>query len=199
MVRAGAAPAPSPSFEVLREVTSRAFHASMGQTLAGAVFATTFDDAVAAMARPGVWRLKRAFGMAGREHRIVPRGAASEADLGFVRASIAEGGVQIEPQLEIVRELAMHGMIEGAAVTYGPLFEQRCDSRGAWLASIPISDPSMERAMGVEAARAAEALRGAGYFGPFGIDGFVHREGLQARSEVNARYSMGYPRALVPR
>lgn len=36
----------------------------------------------------------------------------------------------------------------------------------------------------------------AGYFGPFNVDAFVWRDGggahLQPRSEVNARYSMGW-------
>ena len=198
--RAGAVPAAHPSVDVLRRVTSRAFAAGLGQTLEGAVFAITFDEAVAAIARPGTWRLKRAFGMAGLEHRIVRSGAASEADLGFVRASVAEGGVQIEPQLEVVRELAVHGRIDrGGDVTLGPLFEQRCDSRGAWMESTEIHEPTLDAPIRAEASRIAAALFEAGYFGPFGQDAFVHRGGVQRRSEVNARFTMGYPRSLLPR
>ena len=42
-----------------------------------------------------------------------------------------------------------------------------------------------------------EALAGAGYFGPFGIDAYRYRDRagalrLQPRSEINARYSMGF-------
>ena len=55
----------------------------------------------------------------------------------------------------------------------------------------------MEASLREELDRAAEALRAAGYFGPFGIDAFtwegddgtVH---LHRRSEINARYSMGW-------
>jgi hypothetical protein len=41
------------------------------------------------------------------------------------------------------------------------------------------------------------ALFAAAYFGPFGVDGFVYRDHdgglrLQPRSEINARYSMGF-------
>ncbi len=198
--RAGAIPAPHPTIEVLRRVTSRAFAARMGQTLEGAVFATSFEEASSAIARPGTWRLKRAFGMAGREHRIVKSGAASEADLGFVRASIAEGGVQVEPQLEVLRELSIHGRIaENGEVTLGPLFEQRCDSRGAWIESTEIDEAALDAPIRAEASRAAAALFAAGYFGPFGQDAFVHAGGLQPRSEVNARFTMGYPRSLLPR
>lgn len=210
--RAGAVPARRPSVEVLRRVTSRAFAASLGQTLEGALFATTLDEALAALARPGTWRLKRAFGMAGREHRIVKGGAApfgpsasfagsrSDPVLGFVRASIAEGGVQIEPQLEVRRELAVHGRIDlEGVVTLGPLFEQRCDTRGAWLGSTEIDEPAIETRIRAEAERVGAALFAAGYFGPFGQDALVHRDGLQPRSEVNARFTMGYPRSLLPR
>ena len=46
------------------------------------------------------------------------------------------------------------------------------------------------------------AFAGAGYFGPFGIDGFRYRhedgsERFNARCEINARLTMGYPRALL--
>ena len=46
-------------------------------------------------------------------------------------------------------------------------------------------------------ARVAVALAGSGYFGPFGIDAFTYRNAdgtvaLQPRSEINARYSMGF-------
>jgi hypothetical protein len=48
-----------------------------------------------------------------------------------------------------------------------------------------------------EAARVAAALASAGYFGPFGIDAYTYRAHggaleLQVRSEINARYSMGF-------
>ena len=49
----------------------------------------------------------------------------------------------------------------------------------------------------------ASALRGEGYFGPFGVDAYSYRDAagalrLQSRSEINARYTMGFPRSLVP-
>ena len=48
------------------------------------------------------------------------------------------------------------------------------------------------------AAAAGYALARAGYFGPFGIDAFRHRtdrgEVLNALSEINARFTMDWPR-----
>jgi hypothetical protein len=57
--------------------------------------------------------------------------------------------------------------------------------------------PPLARALTSERASVATALTLAGYFGPFGVDAFVYRdrlgtERLQPRSEVNARYSMGF-------
>jgi hypothetical protein len=52
----------------------------------------------------------------------------------------------------------------------------------------------------------AAALNAARYFGPFGVDAYTYRErpdgaiALQPRSEINARYTMGFavPRGSEP-
>jgi hypothetical protein len=127
-------------------------------------------------------------------------GPLSEADLSFLRAAISEGGVELEPNVAIVRELGLHGWIarEGP-VRFGRIVQQTCDARGQWLDTSVASDvdADVERALGHEGDRVAEALRGKGYFGPFGIDAFLYRgpdsaAHLQPRSEINARYSMGF-------
>ena len=60
--------------------------------------------------------------------------------------------------------------------------------RGDDLAQVP--------ALLAEAHRVAEALFAADYFGPFGVDAYFYRDRgdirLQPRSEINARYSMGF-------
>jgi hypothetical protein len=48
-----------------------------------------------------------------------------------------------------------------------------------------------------EARRVGLALAQAAYFGPFGVDAFTYRDRagalqLQPRSEINARYTMGF-------
>lgn len=200
---AGAVPAPHPSVEVLRRVTSRAFAAALGATMPGAQFVTRVEDALATLGSgEQPWRLKRAYGMAGRDHRIVSPGRVTDADLGFVRASIAEGGIQIEPNVAIETEYSLHAYIEEDGSTrFGALFQQRCTQQGSWLASVEIDEPERERAMNTEARRAGSWLFENGYFGAFGIDAFTYRvDGrlqFQPRSEVNARFTMGYPRALI--
>jgi hypothetical protein len=204
LVSAGAEPERHPPQEVLREVNGRAFCASLGPTLPDAAFVRALDAALAVLGRtPEVaneWRVKRAFGMSGRGQRTILPSAIGDPDRAFLRAGIAEGGVMIEPNVTIVRELAVHGILdEDGAFSLGCLVTQHCDARGQWLASAPAQDvdPATADALFAEAHRVAAALHGARYFGPFGLDAFVYRDKsgtnrLQPRSEINARYSMGF-------
>lgn len=210
--RAGAEPEPCPAVDVLRRVNSRAFCAGLGVSLPGSLFARELDVALAKLAEPapafargGAWRIKRAFGMTGRGQKVLERAASlSDADLAFLRAGIDEGGVQIEPNVLIAREYALHGMIDAAgALALGALVEQHCDARGAWLSTtrLPSGDVSVAPALALrlhaQALRVGAALSREGYFGPFGIDAYTYVDEvgqlqLQPTSEVNARYSMGF-------
>ena len=205
LVRAGAEPEPHPTLEVLRRVNSRAFAASLGATLPGAAFVTDRDEAGAMLAdSPPVgqgWRVKRNFGMTGRGQRIVE--TPTDADLAFVNAGLEEGGVQVEPNVTIDTEYAIHGLLaDGGAFDLGDPVRQRCDARGAWVATEPLVAPSgsdleVLAPLVAQASLVAAALARSGYFGPFGVDAYTYRgsEGareLQPRSEINARYSMGF-------
>jgi hypothetical protein len=78
---------------------------------------------------------------------------------------------------------------------------QTVDDAGAWiettfLARGVLTTPE-ESLLRDEGRRVARALFEAGYFGPFGIDGFRWEDRAGAarfnpRSEINARYSMGW-------
>jgi hypothetical protein len=221
--RAGAEPEPHPPLDVLRRVNSRAFASALGATLPGAAFVTTLEVARAMLrAVPVVgsgWRVKHAFGMAGRNQRIVAPSAIDERDerkgegaIAFLRVGLARGGVQIEPNVAIDAEYAVHGMLDrDGSVVLGAVMRQRCDAHGAWVATEPIArhredreglDAIVER-MTEEARSVARALGEAGYFGPFGVDGYTYRNQanvlcLQPRSEINARYSMGFATGWGP-
>jgi hypothetical protein len=197
LIAGGAVPEPHPSHEILRRVNDRGFCASLGQTLGG-VFVRSLDDALRVLeCTPPFgdgWRVKRAFGMAGRGQWKIPAGGPrTAADHAFLRA--AAEGLQIEPNVPIDRELALHGIVsERGDLRLGRLVEQVCDARGRWQSSHLARDEVPE--IGAEAIRVAEALHRAGYFGPFGIDAFLYRTAtglqLQPRSEINARYAMGF-------
>lgn len=195
----------APSFDVLRRVNDRAFCASLGQTLDSAKWVASADEAFAHLATTPIasarWRIKRAFGMAGRGQRVVTPGALTPADEAFVRASFATGGAQIEPDLPIESELTIHGVVTRAGDLHvaEPRL-QRCDARGAWLSSEAF-DPRLHvperQALLSESSSVGRALHRAGYFGPFGIDAFTFllpdgSRDFQRRSEINARLSMGF-------
>lgn len=211
--RAGAEPEPHPPVEVLRRVNSRAFCSALGPMLPGALFTTEPEvaraklrEAAPAFALGGAWRVKRAFGMTGRGQRVVAPSALGDADLAFVRGGLEEGGVQIEPNVAIAKEYALHAMLAAdGALEVGSLVEQRCDARGAWLSTQPVArgdsrteaEQEIDDRLREQAARAGEALSREGYFGPFGIDAYTFRDELgdvhlHPASEINARYSMGF-------
>jgi hypothetical protein len=203
--RAGAQPEPHPSVDVLRRVNSRAFATSLGTTLAGAAFVTEMEVARAMLGTEppegDAWRVKHAFGMAGRNQRLVTPRRVDGRALGFVQAGLALGGVQIEPNVRIAAEYAQHGVLAGdGSIDLGAPVRQRCDAHGAWLASepVPVADlGDLTDRLDEECRRVAHALLTAGYFGPFGVDAFTYRGRagallFQPRSEINARYSMGF-------
>ncbi len=211
--RAGATPQVHPAFDVLQRVNGRAFAASLGPTLPDAAFVTDTPGVLAHLKKPSAlapaWRVKRAYGMAGRGQRVIACGTLDAADLAFVEASMTrDGGVQIEPNVRLVAELGLHGSLspEGTLST-GKLVRQRCDARGTWLSTEPLreDDPARvyETGLHEELARVSAALHAASYFGPFGIDAFIYlgradKPLLQPRSEINARYSMGWPIGMGP-
>lgn len=129
--------------------------------------------------------------------------SVARATRAWVMASLASGGgLQVEPWVERRGDLCMHGFIaQRGTIALGEACAQSCDEHGAWLetrrAAAGELDP-VERQALLEAAReAGEALAEAGYFGPFGVDAFrwVDEAGgvrLNARCEINARYTMGW-------
>lgn len=200
---AGATPEEAPSFEVLRAVNDRAFSASMGQTLGGAGFVVDLQAVRKIMRRRQVpWLLKRAFGAAGRGQRRVGPGALSDADVAWVEASLREGGLQVEPYVELELELVVHGLLhpDGAVEIHEPMV-QECDEWGAWLKTRPAREGELAPSEGAQLDQSAFLVAGslakAGYFGPFGVDAYrwVKTSGerqLNPRGEINARYTMGW-------
>jgi hypothetical protein len=203
LTKAGAAPVRAPALEVLRRVNHRRFCAELGQPLPGARYVTTFaelTDVVRGDSPSGHWLVKRAFGFAGRGRRRVAAGALDLGAKTWLEASLRGGeGMQVEPWVERVGDYALHGFIaESGTVTLGEPTRQICDDAGAWKSTAVATDLTAgeARALHTSGSEVAEALGGAGYFGPFGIDAYrwQHAGALHfhARSEINARYSMGW-------
>jgi hypothetical protein len=201
LTAAGAQPCDAPPIDVLARVNHRAFCAALGPTLPAASYVTSLSALEAAWASAdwqGPWVVKHPHGYVGRLRHMTQALDAGTRD--FARRCLDEaGGVAIEPWVERTADYALHGYIARAgAVFVGEPTAQRCDARGAWRGSSRAHDlePHEETALRGELERVADALRAAGYFGPFGVDAFRYlRDGRPAfhpRVEINARYTMGW-------
>lgn len=202
--REGATPVRAPSLDVLRRVNHRAFCANLGQTLPDAQFVRTAGELEAALSRRrGPWILKRAFGYAGKGRALLRGGALEDWAVAFARASLESGeGLQVEPWVDRRLDVGLHGFLsQGGELTLGDPTRVTVDARGTWQKSeILRSDhlsPSDRAALLREAQTVAAALMEAGYFGPFGIDAYTYADEhgvmhFNPRSEINARYSMGW-------
>lgn len=201
LARLGASVAAAPSHEVLREVARREFGylPELPDALVSSDADAVLEHLHTHAERHDAVRLKRSFGMSGRGHRVV-RGRPTAADEAFVRAS-APDSLIVEPELRIRRELALHGhlSVDGSFVT-GEVCVQTCDQRGAFVGIRRLASDEapheLREALSASLAEAAAKLAEAGYFGPFGIDAFEyeteHGMRLRTRSEIHARYSMGW-------
>jgi hypothetical protein len=205
IARAGALVPRAPALEVLRRVNDRAFNAALGQTLPEALHARELEALRAQLeSRPRSerWLFKRAFSLAGRGQLRVDGGTLDGAALAWLRAGLRSGGLQLEPWVRIEREFSLHGLLdEAGGCEFGRLCVQECDAHGTWIdtraASAGEASLAEREALERAAAEVAEALAAAGYFGPFGVDAFrwIDAAGLrqlQPRSEINARYTLGW-------
>jgi hypothetical protein len=200
---AGATPEKAPSVDILKSVNDRSFNASLGQTLPGAAYVVDLASARRVVGSRRVsWLLKRAFGAAGKGQRRVGEDGFTDADIAWVEASLRQGGIQIEPRVEIELEFVVHGFIHesGAAEIHEPLV-QECDDKGTWLSArqaLPSELSAQESAqLDQQAFLVAGDLAQAGYFGPFGVDAYRWLKSpgervLNSRGEINARFTMGW-------
>jgi hypothetical protein len=218
LTRAGANVPASPSLEVLRRVNHRAFCAELGQTLPLARFVRSPSELETTLAAyQGPWLLKRAFGYAGKGQLRLPTNRLDARASAFVRASLTEeqppcaegvrpSGLQLEPWVVRRLDVALHGWVspEGE-LTVGEPTRAVVDPHGVWQRTERLSEGELtvedRAALAYEAERVANALRAAGYFGPFGIDAFryVDLDGtirFNPRCEINARYSMGWAEGM---
>jgi len=208
----GLRPPPAPPLDVLRRVNDRRFCAELGHGLANACFAldmAALDQHLARFATT-TFVIKRAFSFAGREQRRVYGGVLDSSTRGFCMRSFEHGeGVQVEPWVDRLADFSRHGYLTRAGeVLIGETREQHCDAMGRFvrMSTEPACATDDEAASLASTLTATgEALATAGYFGPFGIDGFRYRAAgspdgqtsFNPRCEINARFTMGYPRALL--
>lgn len=155
---------------------------------------------------PASWVAKAVWSAAGRD-RCRGNGAPNtEQTTRLSRLLAACGALVVEPWCERILDVGVCATIGPEGVTAEAPHGVIVDSRGGFL-GIDLAAPALEPAERVQLSalvtRAGEALHGAGYAGPFGVDAFVHAtpEGRALHvCEVNARYTFGWiARALSRR
>ena len=201
MAAAGAVPEPHPPLEVLRAVNHRKFAADLCLGLPGQRYVRdrrNLDELLRGNAR--AWLLKRPLSFAGRgQQRIFGHVDAKQS--AWIDASLRRSGLVIEPFVTPTLEVSLHGFIwcDGHK-EFGRTCVQEVSERGVFRSIRLARDGELSLDEGQHFIGAAEqtaaALGAAGYFGPFGIDGYRYSVGSTvafcALSEINARYSMGF-------
>ncbi len=202
LAEAGLKPSgPAPALEILRHTNDRRFVLTLGggAALPGRKWVAPQASLAFLDELPPVgdrWRLKRAFGFAGKGQRTVGR-ALSREDRKWLDASLRGGGFLREPNVQLVEEFALHGWVDADALLFGNVCHQEATPSGAIRRIEPHDPPlSVKARLFAAAEEVAARLRALGYSGPFGVDAFTYRNGsaveLAPVSDVNARFTIGW-------
>jgi hypothetical protein len=199
--RHGIEPEPHPDAAVLRRVNHRLFGHELGGGLPQQAYVRSEQELLTLVgdyARH--WLLKRPLGFAGRgQLRII--GPLTEKQGTWVKASLKRDGLLLEPLVKPTFEVSLHGFVgRGGRHELGRVCAQDISERGAFrgvrLAEPGELSPSEHSAFHERAETVAHALTHAGYFGPFGIDGYRYTldgaSAFCALGEINARYTLGF-------
>lgn len=199
--RLGVEPEPHPDAKVLRRVNHRLFAHELGGGLPEQLYVQTHEQ-LAARLGDGArrWLLKRPLGFAGRG-QLRAIGPLSEKQGTWVDASLKRDGLIVEPLVTPTFEVSLHGFVwPSGRYEIGAICAQMVSERGVFR-GVRRAEPgelsTSEQTAFEERGRAvAAALFTAGYFGPFGIDGYRYSwddaSGFCALSEINARYTLGF-------
>lgn len=198
---AGIEPEPHPSAPVLRRVNHRLFAHELGGGLPEQAYIESREQLLAKVGDFGRrWLMKRPLAFAGRgQMRVI--GPLTEKQWTWVDLSLKREGLIVEPLVTPSFEVSLHGFVwQDGRSELGRVCRQAVSERGTFQAvqlAAPNELSEAESSVFFErAAAVAQALHRAGYFGPFGIDGYRYTleggERFCALSEINARYTLGF-------
>jgi hypothetical protein len=201
LAAAGIVPEPHPDAAVLRRVNHRLFAHELGGGLAQQRYFSERAPIEALLRRAErPWLLKRPLAFAGRgQMRFY--GPITDKQWSWLAVSLEQDGVIVEPLVSPQLELSLHGFVwQGGRFELGRICVQRVTERGVFrgvrLAEAGELAQAESEALLAQGERVAQALHGAGYFGPFGLDAYRYAAdgqlGFCALSEINARYTMGF-------
>lgn len=206
--RSGLSLLPAPSSDVLRRVHRKDF-LGLGQAplLAGRQVVREWSDFETVRRQiPGPARLKRLYGYAGKGQRTLPRRMSAD-DERWVRDGLKQGGVVVEPEVEVRGEVSVHGVVQHGKQIVGEPCRLEVDEFGAPRAitrldeatALAVSSRSytqlLRECRGVAESVAAH-LEAAAYFGPFALDFLVAPDGRLSLCDWNPRFSLGWSTGL---
>lgn len=200
--------------EVAARVNDRAFSSklatSLGVGLPGArrvVRAEDLDEG-SLVTRP--WALKAAHAAAGR-WRVIHRPPAAWPTDRIARLLARHGPSYFEPWLERTLDVGALGLVDDRGWRDVGVHRLRVDQDGHFTGIDIVADGASilghrdHRALGKTMGAVADALRSAGYSGPFGVDAWAFRRadgraGFHPLGEINARLTFGFvARSLAER
>ena len=184
---------------IARQCNDRRFAFSLaereGWTLPGARLLSSLDD----LPTSGTWLAKAPFSAAGRER--VRFSSAEPQQRRLERLLSRFAALLVEPWVDRAADLGCAGLVSETVDTFPP-HRLEVDASGVFRAAIiddsgeSIAEPAILRQIRDTAVAAGDALRTAGYRGPFSIDTYLWRDEsgtqrLQRMSEINARLTFG--------
>jgi hypothetical protein len=197
----GVEPEPHPDATILRRVNHRLFAHELGGGLPDQAYVRDRSELALVLGRSERrWLLKRPLTFAGRG-QLRALGPLTQKQEDWIAASFSHDGLLLEPQVLPLLELSLHGFVwPDGRHELGRICVQQLSARGHFqairLAQAEELLAGEADAFAERAEAAARALHVAGYFGPFGIDGYRYdlegRVGFCALSELNARYTLGF-------
>lgn len=201
LARAGIPAEPHPDALTLRRVNHRLFAHELGGGLPEQQYFSERAPLEALLRRAERrWLCKRPLAFAGRgQMRFY--GPITDKQWSWLDVSLAQDGLIVEPLVSPELEVSLHGFIrQRGEFELGRICVQEVSERGVFrglrLAKPGELEAHESESLEKQGVRVAEALRGAGYFGPFGIDGYRYEldgsRGFCALGEINARYTMGF-------
>lgn len=199
--RFGVEPEPHPPAEVLRRVNHRLFAHELGGGLPEQSYVGARQQLLSRLGDYSRhWLLKRPLGFAGRgQLRVI--GPLTEKQNSWVDASLKRDGLLVEPLVVPTFEVSLHGFVWPSGRyelgrVCAQIVSERGTFRGVRLAQAADLSGGEQASLFERGEAVAQALAKAGYFGPFGIDGYRYtlegESGFCALGEINARYTLGF-------
>ncbi len=208
---------------IARAVNDRRFAAALAESLGlappGAAIISSLDELRRHLAAGGAaaspteqWICKAPLSAAGRD-RVLGQGAelSGEPERALARLLQRFTALTFEPWLDRTCDLGVCAVVRPDAADGSAVLEQRpphsllTTARGGFcgISQAPplLNEPQRDQLSRTVLA-AGHALRAAGYFGPYNLDAFIHRDRrgelqLRALCEINARLSFGWIAAAL--